>query len=174
MPDGFFHRPPALAGIGGVVGDLGQTGIFLQCLDQQLEEPRPHHRAVGPGPQGAGDVLDEWLGIEDLVALAVGVHQSVFDAVVHHLGVVPGADLPGVDESVRPLTRGPQRVENRHGAFDVLFRTAAHQAVTVLQAPDTAGHSAIDVTDSLGTQQFCVDRVVGVLGVAAIDDEIAG
>ena len=51
-----------------------------------------------------GDVLDDVLLLEQLVALGVGVHQAVLDAVVHHLRVVPGPDLAGVDEA---LVAGP-------------------------------------------------------------------
>ena len=42
--------------------------------------------------------------VEQLVALGVGLHQAVLDAVVHHLGEVAGADLAGVHEA---SSRGP-------------------------------------------------------------------
>ncbi len=43
------------------------------------------------------------LRLEQLVALGVGLHQAVLDAVVDHLGVVAGADPAGVDEAGLPL-----------------------------------------------------------------------
>ena len=56
---------------------------------------------------------------EQLVALGVGVHQAVLDAVVHHLRVVPGADLAGVDEALVARALGAQRVEDRHRLLHV-------------------------------------------------------
>ena len=55
------------------------------------------------------------LRLEQLVALGVGGHQAVLDAVVDHLRVVAGADLAGVDEALVARALGAQRVEDRHG-----------------------------------------------------------
>ena len=68
--------------------------------------------------KAAGHVGDDVLGLEQLVALGVGLHQAVLDAVVDHLRVVAGADLAGVDEALLARTLGAQRVEDRHGLLD--------------------------------------------------------
>ena len=64
-----------------------------------------------------------------------------------HLGEVPGAGLAGVDEA--GLALGLERVERRLHLGDVLLGAAAHQGVAVLEAPDPAGDTAVDVADAL-------------------------
>ena len=46
-----------------------------------------------------GHVLDQVDGLEQLVALAVGLHHRVLDAVVDHLAEVAGAHRAGVHEA---------------------------------------------------------------------------
>ena len=96
-----------------------------------------------------GTSVDDVRGLEQLVALGVGVHQAVLDAVVHHLRVVPGADRAGVDEALLARALRAQRVEDRHGPLHVRRGAADHQAVAVLQAPDAAGDAAVEVADAL-------------------------
>jgi len=48
-----------------------------------------------------------------------------------------------------------------------------HEPVAVLLAPDAARHAAVHVPDALGVEQFGVARVVGVAGVAALDNQVA-
>ena len=121
-----------------------------------------------------GHVGDDVLLLEQLVALGVGGHEAVLDAVVDHLRVVPRADLAGVDEALVARALGPQRVEDRHRLVDPLLVAAAHQAVAVLEAPDAAAHTAVDVADLLLAEQLGVLEVVGEAGVAAVDDEVTG
>ena len=96
-------------------------------------------------------------GGQQLVALAVGLHHRVLDAVVDHLREVPGAHRPGVHEAgaghlVAGLVarrRRLERVEDRLDLGDVLGGAADHQRVAVLQAPDAAGDAGVDVADAL-------------------------
>src|SRR5690606_7051228 len=56
----------------------------------------------------------------------------------------------------------------------VLVRTAAHQRVAVVEPPDATGHAAVDEPDADRGEPTRVLGVVGPLGVAAVDDEVAG
>ena len=129
-----------------------------------------------------GDVLDQVDGGEQLVALAVGLHHRVLDAVVDHLAEVAGADRAGVHEArvagvlLPGLVLGDRRlegVEDRLHLGDVVLAAADHQRVAVLQAPDAAGDAGVDVADALLAQHHVVHLVVGELRVAAVDDDVA-
>src|SRR5437870_3949239 len=81
-------------------------------LDQQVEQPRADHRALAPGVEHLGDVLDEVGPLEQLPSLGIGLHDGVLDAVVDHLREVSGAGLrAGMDEPAFPL--GLEGVEGR-------------------------------------------------------------
>ena len=51
---------------------------------------------------------------------------------------------------------------------------ADHQAVAALGAPDPAARADVDVVDAPLAQACRVAEVVGVVGVAAVDDRVAG
>ena len=107
--DGLLDGPPALAGVLGVAGDLLQLRVLLQRADQQVQQPGADDGALRPRGDDAGDVLDQVDGGQQLVALAVGLHHRVLDAVVDHLAEVPGAHRPGVHEARRPASPGRTR-----------------------------------------------------------------
>ena len=87
-------------------------------------------------------------GLEQLEALGVRLHDRVLDAVVDHLGEVPGADLAGVHET--ELALGLERLKiGISGGDRVGLVAAAHQRVAVLQTPDAAGDAAVDEPDAL-------------------------
>ena len=171
--DRLLDGPATLAGVGGVVGDVLEDGVLLEGLDHEVEQPGPHDRAAAPRLERPGHVLDDVLLLEQLVALGVRGHQAVLDAVVHHLRVVPGADLAGVHEALVARALGAQRVEDRHRLLHVGRGAADHQAVAVVQPPDAAGDAAVEVADALGLEQLLVLGVVGELAVAAVDDQVA-
>ena len=134
------------------------------------------HEAMTPG-----HVLDQVDGGQQLVALAVGLHHRVLDAVVDHLAEVAGAHRAGVHEAgARHLLAGLvvrrrrlERVEDRLHLGDVVLGAADHQRVAVLQAPDAAGDAGVDVADALLAQHHVVHLVVGELRVPAVDDDVA-
>jgi hypothetical protein len=66
-----------------------------------------------------------------------------------------------------------QRVEDRHGLLHVGGGATHHQAVAVVQAPDAAGDTTVEVADALGLEQLLVLEVLGELAVATVDDEVA-
>src|SRR5262249_57199823 len=61
------------------------------------------------------------------------------------------------------------RIEMPHGRL----RATDHHAVTALQAPHAAAGSDIDVVDPLGRELLCAADVVDVVGIAAIDEDVA-
>ena len=167
-----LDRPAPLARVVRETGQLGQVLVVLQGGDEQVEQPGADHGPAAPGGEDLRDVVDLVDGLEQLPALGVGLHHGVLDAVVDHLGEVAGARLPaGVHEAV--LTLGTQCVERRLHLRDVLVGAADHQRVAVLEAPDAAGGAAVDEADPTLGQHDRVDLVVGVLRVAAVDDEVA-
>ena len=130
----------------------------------------------------------EVLVAQDVEAFRVGLHQSVFDAVMHHLDEMPGAGWPGVN--VAPLGAGGgilaagrarnitqprgERREDRIEMIDGLLRAAGHQAVAAFDTPDAAGGAAIDVSNMLLGQFLGAADIILVKGIAAIDDYVIG
>ena len=57
---------------------------------------------------------------------------------------------------------------------DRLGLAADHQAVADLEAPDPARRPGVDVADALGRQLAVPADVVVEVGVAAVDDRVAG
>ena len=107
--DRLLHGPATLAGVLGDRRQAVEAGALLEGAHEQVEQPRAHHAPLPPGRQRALGVDVEPGAGEQLVALGVGLHQPVLDAVVHHLREVAGAGRAGVDEAAL----GRQRVEHR-------------------------------------------------------------
>src|SRR5262249_30329752 len=125
---------------------------------------------------------------QDAQALGVGGHDTVLDAVVDHLDEVAGARGPAVQVAL--LSRaadlfapggawnvtpaGRQRLEDRVEALHRLVGAADHHAIAAFQAPDAAARPHIHVVDLLGREFFGAANVVHVVGVAAVDEDVAG
>ena len=54
------------------------------------------------------------------------------------------------------------------------IRAADHQAVATLESPDSAAGAYVDVVDAFGGEVFGAADVVDVVGVAAVDEDVAG
>ena len=126
--------------------------------------------------------------LEDVQALGVGGHEPVLDAVVDHLDEVPGAVGAAVQVAVlgvgrgspvRPGVRGaaptPGAIAAKIGSsrVDRVVLAADHQAVAALEAPDAAAGADVDVVDAALGQRGRARDVVAVVGVAAVDDDVA-
>ena len=123
---------------------------------------------------------------ENVEPLGIGLHQPVFDAVVHHLDKMPRAGRPGMQVALlsvrltlpagrRALNRadaGGERLEDRVEPVDRPFVAPNHQAVTPLQAPHAAAGSHVDVVHTLGCQRLGAAHIVFEVGVAAVDDAV--
>ena len=124
--------------------------------------------------------------MQDVEALGVGLHQSVLDAVMHHLDEVPGTGRAGVDVTAlgaaiaflapwraRDIAKpGSKRRKDRIEVIHGLLRAADHHAIAALDTPDAAGGAAIDVADTLLGQFLGATNIVLVERIAAIDDDI--
>src|SRR5215218_4195992 len=161
------------------LGDLGQVEVVLVVLGV-VERRR----------LGVGLALDlAGVGVlEDVEALGVGGHDAVLDPVVDHLHEVAGAVGAAVQVAVlrgRELPVAPRRalgrVDTRREAgedrVEPLHRpvgAADHQAVAALEPEDAAAGAAVDVVDPPLSHLFGAADVVPVVGVAAVDDRVAG
>ena len=134
-------------------------------------------------------VLGQILGVlvtQDVEAFGVGLHQSVLDAVMHHLDEMPCAGRAGVDiaalgagiaflaaRCARDIAEpGSKRREDRIEVIHRLLLAADHHAIAALDAPDAAGRAAIDVANALLGELLGAADVVFVEGIAAIDDDV--
>src|SRR5690606_18767185 len=104
-------------------------------------------------------------------ALGERLHHAVLDAVVDHLDEVPGADRSGVHEAAALV--GGERVEDGPGPRHVLGAAADHDAAAVLPSPAAAADARVEVLDPALGELLGVLAVVLVVGVAALDDEVA-
>ena len=126
--------------------------------------------------------------LQDIQALGIGGHDPVLDAVVHHLDEVPGAVRSAMQIAVlgraadlvapgRARCRpdpGCQRCEDGSRRCDRPVSPPIIWQITALEPPDAAAGADVDVVDALGLQPLGALDVVPVVGVAAVDDDVAG
>ncbi len=123
----------------------------------------------------------------DVEAFAVGLHQPVFDAVMHHLDEVPcavgtavqiaemrgtafcGAAVSGLHFALS----WRQRLEDWFELPEDIGLGPDHQAVTAIYAPDAAAGARIDVVNAAGFEGFRAANVVFVIRIAAVDEGVA-
>src|ERR1700730_18221968 len=164
--------PATLAGILDEAGETLQLWILRQRGGAEIEQPGRNYAAAPPNLrdiqhiQRKALVLGQILRVlvtQNVEALGVGLHQSVLDAVMHHLDEMPGAARAGVNVAAlgagiaflvarcaRDVAQtGGERREDRVEAIHSLLLAADHHAVTALYAPDAAGRAAIDVANAL-------------------------
>src|SRR5439155_24632438 len=113
--------------------------------------------------------LAERRGLEDLEALRVRGHETVLDAVVHHLDEVAAACWPGVHQAA--FRR--ERLQGRLDGGVRLRRASHHQAISVLQPPDSAAGARVAEMDAALGQLLGPALRIAEVGVAAVDDDIA-
>ncbi len=95
---------------------------------------------------------------------------------MHHLDVVPGAACAHPGDARLAIFRRAGRDGSHHGAdtFPGASRAAGHQAGTPQRAGLTAGHAHADELDAVRSQRRHAAIGVGEVGVAAVDDDVAG
>src|SRR5208282_6943321 len=126
---------------------------------------------------------------QDVQAFRIGGHDPVFDPVVDHFDEVACAVgsameiavLGGAGGSLLAARRARRRLERRRergkDRIEVLydFRLAAdHLAEAAVQSPYAAAGTGIDVMDSLRLERPGAPDIIDVVGVAAVDDNVAG
>lgn len=126
--------------------------------------------------------------VEDVQSLGERRHDAVFDAVVDHLHEVPGTRRTAVQVAallggVVPRAPGRaldvagsrrDRAQNGLEVGDGLVVPAHHEAVAALEAEHAAAGPDVDVVDAGVLQLRGPTHVVAVVGVAAVDDDVAG
>ena len=144
-----------------VAGDLDQVAV-----------ERPLVPAVEDVVQGGG-VQPEQLA-QQVVGLADELHVAVLDAVVHHLDVMAGpfgADPVAAGRAVGDL--GGDGLEDRLDVRPGVGVAAGHDR-RALQGPLlAAGDAGADEKQPLGLQVAGAAGRVGVVRVAAVDQDVA-
>src|SRR5215207_4869669 len=131
---GFEHCPAPLARVLYVAADAVQVGVLLEGAFGELQEPASDDAALVPQAGDGPEVVVVAGLLEDLEPLGVGLEHPVLDAVVDHLGEVPGSRVP--EKSVAVL-----RSEGLEGRLDVLEGVGIapyHGAVAHIVAPDAS------------------------------------
>src|SRR6185369_2981057 len=172
-----IYGPATLAGIGDAARELLERLIGRQRGCDEIEQPRGDDASAAPY---LGDVRH--IELESLVsrktilgplfqnveAFSVGLHHSIFDAVVNHLHEMArtrGASvnitefrLPmrtgkvGVAGSLDRSEAGGERDEDGIEQFDLRGRPPDHHAISTLQAPDSSRNANIQIVEPLFRQ----------------------
>src|ERR1700682_4431478 len=70
-------------------------------------------------------------------------------------------------------TRGKRLEDGVEALYNFIF-SADHLAIAAFQAPNAAAGSHVNVVQAFGREFFCAANVVNVIGIAAVDHDIAG
>src|SRR6267142_4692100 len=125
---------------------------------------------------------------QNVEACVVRRHQAVFNSVVDHFYEVAGAvgaamqiaffgcagGLFAAGSAVDVAAAGRQRLENRVEVLNHFVFAADHLAIAAVESPDAAAGADIDIVNPLGLQFFGAANVVDVIGVAAVNQDVAG
>ena len=169
--DGLLDRPATLAGVRDPAADVGEVrAVLLEGEPGELQQPRADDRAVLPGLGHGLEVERVLRGVEDLEALGVGLHQAVLDAVVDHLGVVPGARRAAVDVAALRRQRQEDRLERRRPPRGRRRPSCRSRSVRPQTPPRDA---RVDEVDAALREQRVAPLGVLEVGVAAVDDGVA-
>src|ERR1039458_6271834 len=195
-----LNRPAPFAGILHEPAVLGERGILGQRHRRQVQQPRTHHAAAPPDlgnirqVEIVADIFGKFFAgrvLENVEALRVGLHHSVFDAVVDHIYEMSGTGRAAVDVAVFGGTSGGarhflaarsardvaasgrQRFEDRVEAPDGFLRATDHHAVAALQSPDAAAGADVHVVHALDGTYFGAANVVFEIRIAAVNDGVA-
>src|SRR5271155_4544316 len=136
----------------------------------------------------ASDMLAGVGVLENVKTFGVGGHQAVLDAVMNHLDEVSCAARPAMEiavfgraagnffaagSAIHVAAAGSESLEDRIQVLDDVGLAANHLAVTAFEAPDAAGGADVGLANAFGFQLFGAANVVDVVGVAAINDDVA-
>ena len=108
-------------------------------------------------------------GVQDLVALGVGLKHPVFDPVVHHLHVVTRARRT----DVRIAVWRSQRLENGFAVAERRGRRTDHETVADRQAPDAAARAGVHELETLCLERLRPAHRVAEIRVATVDDDVS-
>ena len=112
--------------------------------------------------------------LQHLIGLADELHVAVFDAVVDHLHVVPGAVLADPLAAWRAVYLGRDRLEDLLHVRPRQRVAAGHDRRAVARALFAARDARADEQDAFFGQRLGAPRRVREVRVAAVDDDVAG
>ena len=110
------------------------------------------------------------------VGFADELHVAVFDAVVNHLHVMPGAaraDPFAAGDVVLRADFGGDRLEDRLHGRPGVGAAAGHHAGAFEGALFAAGNARADVEQALCFDALGPPFGIGVVGIAAVDEDVA-
>src|SRR5438132_871264 len=161
------------------LGDLAQIEIVLVVLRV------PQRRRLGVDRMRS---LSRVGAVQDAQAFGIRRHDAVLDSVVNHLDERAGAVRSAVEIALlggaahgRP-TRSARDVagarcqpqEDRIEVSDHRLLAPDHQAIAALQPPDAAAGPDVHVVDALLSELSRTPDVVDVIGITAVDEDVAG
>jgi hypothetical protein len=149
---------------------LLEPRIGLVGLGQEIDQPRPDHRAVSPTIQHTVDVERLVVVRQQIEPLANRLHHAEFDPIVDELYEVAGAGRAGMDIAAIRREGAQQRLDMRH----CHALAADHKAGSVASAFDTAGRSHVDELSAFRLTTAMAAHRVAPIRVAPIRDNIAG
>src|SRR5579863_6028045 len=114
-------------------------------------------------------------------------HYPIFNSVVHHYDEVPGsvtattkvalirrgADRFSSGRSRCTRAAGSEPCKDRVEMRDDLRLTSDHHAISPLKTPHTTARSNVHIMNAPVRQIFCATYVIDVIGVAAVNQNIA-
>ena len=142
-------------------GDFHQKGVELLPVPAVIDGGQLGRRQ----PQTP---LKQIIGLDDQF------HEAVLDAVVDHLDVVAGGARPQVGDAGLILDVGRGRLQDGGHPVVHLPGAAGHQAGAVAGPGFAPGDSHAHEVELFAGEKLTPPVGIGEMGVAAVDDQVAG
>jgi hypothetical protein len=166
--DCISDHPATFAGILYVAFQPFQPRIIFQGTGRQFQEPGADDAAMHPEVCDLCEVELVVAFRHQLEAFRISLHHAVFDSIMYHFHVMPGAH----PADVSPALLGRQRGEDRRELFHRRLVTTDHQTVANGQAPNAAAGAGIDIVNLFLLEVPGPSNIVVESGIAAIDHRI--
>src|SRR5215213_11834774 len=161
--------PASLAGVLDVAADAVQVGVVFEGVLGELEEPATDDAPLVPQAREGPEVVVVAGLLQDLEPFGVGLEHPVLDAVVDHLGEVPGSRVP--EERV-PLP-GREGLEGRLDVLEGVRVAPDHRAVADVVAPDASRDSGIEPPQTRVPDLPGPRHRIPEVGVGPVHDDVA-
>src|SRR5262245_19972274 len=103
-------------------------------------------------------------------AFGDGLHHSVLDTIVDHLGEVAATKLPAIEISIG----NGDRLENRLAIIEDLLLATDHYACPIKSALHTTTRSAIEIMNTELLQLTTTCKCILEVRVSTVDNDIVG
>ncbi len=126
--------------------------------------------------------------LQDVQPLGIGGHEAVLDTVVDHFDEMSrarraamqvtlfsgAADFFAAGSAVDVATSRGQRFEDGIETLHNLGLAADHLAVAAFESPYAAARAHVNIVQPFGRQFFRSADIVDVVGISAINHDVAG